>query len=490
MNRSILSLAGATAALVALTGAAVLTGAGDPAAAPVGSAARQPVQRSALVCPAPSASELASTTYTSFTPKGTQPGRQGSAQLLPATGAAGGQAKPLAPLTEPGVPVTAKVDKPDQPALVGTAEGGLAPGWSVQQTTVISAGAGRGVLGTSCVAPDSEFWFPAASTAADRQDFLHLVNPDDMDAVVDIELFGKDGALKATTGDGVSVPSQGSTSILLSTLIAEKAPDLTVHVTVRSGRVGAAVQAADSRLGVDWLPAAADPAGGLVFPGIPSDATSVQLVAYATSQEDADLTVRLASPAGSITPAGHETLHVKSGMTTAVDLGDLTKGEAGSLLLAPTDAHSPAPIVAALRITRGTGAKQEMAFLPATAKIDDRATVADNRTKASTLSLVAPGKEATVKVTTSAATDGGAPVTKTVTVKAGTTLAIEPPQPSSGTGAYAVTVEPVSGGPVYASRMLSLPLNGVPMFTIQPMPDDRGTVVVPKVQPNLSILTD
>lgn len=488
MNRSIISLAGATAALAALTGAAVLTGAGDPAAAPALSAVRQPVQRSALVCPAPSASELASTTYTSFAPKGAQAAQQGTAQLLPATGAAGAKAKPLVPLTEPGVPVAAKVEKPGSPALLGSAEGGLAPGWTVQQTTVVSAGPGRGVLGASCVAPDSEFWFPAASTAADRQDFLHLVNPDDMDAVVDVELFGKDGVLKATTGDGVSVPSQGSTSILLSTLVTEKVPDLAVHVTVRTGRVGAAVQAVDAKLGADWLPAAADPAAGLVFPGIPTDATSVRLVVFAPGQDDADLTVRLASPTGSITPAGHETLHVKSGMTTTVDLGDVTKGEAGSLLLAASGSHAAVPVVGALRITRGTGAKQETAFLPATPKIDERATVADNRVKASTLSLVAPGKEAVVKVTTSAATDGGAPVSKNVTVKAGTTVGFEPPVPSSGKGAFAVTVEPVSGGPVYASRMLSLPSNGIPMFTIQPMPDDRGTVVVPKTRPDLTIL--
>ncbi|MEU3458755.1 DUF5719 family protein [Streptomyces sp. NPDC006733] len=488
MNRSIISLAGATAALAALTGAAVLTGAGDPAAAPVVSAARQPVQRSALVCPAPSASELASTTYTSFTPKGAQAAKQGTAQLLPATGAAGAKAKPLAPLTEPGAPVTAKVDKADGPALIGSADGALAPGWGVQQTTVVSAGPGRGVLGTSCVAPDSEFWFPAASTAADRQDFLHLVNPDDMDAVVDVELFGKDGALKPTTSDGLTVPSQGSASILLSTLVTDKAPDLTVHVTVRSGRVGAAVQATDAKAGADWLPAAADPAAGLVFPGIPADATSVQLVVFAPGQEDADLSVRLASPTGSITPAGHETLHVKSSMTATIDLGDVTKGEAGSLVLAASGAHTAVPVVGALRITRGTGAKQELAFLPATPRIDARATAADNRLKASTLSLVAPVKEAVVKVTTSAATDGGAPVSKNITVKAGTTVALEPPAPSSGKGAFAVTVEPVSGGPVYASRMLSLPLNGIPMFTVQPMPDDRGTVVVPKTRPDLTIL--
>ncbi|HEY3480822.1 MAG TPA: DUF5719 family protein, partial [Streptomyces sp.] len=276
--------------------------------------------------------------------------------------------------------------------------------------------------------------------------------------------------------------------VLLSTLVADKAPDLTVHVVARSGRVGAAVQAVDSKLGSDWLAPAADPATTLVMPGIPADAKSVRLVAYAAGSDDADLTVRLATSTGTITPAGHETLHVKSGMTTAVDLGDVTKGDAGSLVLSSSTVHAPVPVVAALRVTRGNGTKQDMAFLPAIPRIDTRATVADNRAKASTLALTAVGKDATVKVTSSAGTSGGTAVTKTVTVKAGTTLGFQPAPPDGGKGAYAVTVEPVSGGPVYASRMLSLPLNGVPMFTVQPMPDDRGMVEVPQAGSDLTIL--
>jgi hypothetical protein len=261
-----------------------------------------------------------------------------------------------------------------------------------------------------------------------------------------------------------------------------------VHVVARSGRLGAAVQAADARTGLDWLPPAAEPATSLVLPGIPADATDVRLITYADSTDDADLTLRLATSTGLITPAGHETLHVKAGMTTAVDLGDLTKGDAGSLIIGSSDVHKAVPVVAAVRVTRGKGAKQEMAFLPATAPIDARATVADNRAKGSTLSLTATGQDASVKITSSAGSSGGTAATRTVTVKAGVTVALVPPRPSGGAGVYAVTVEPLSGGRVYASRTLALPLNGVPMFTIQPMPDDRGTVAVPQAGPDLRIL--
>ncbi len=68
--------------------------------------------------------------------------------------------------------------------------------------------------------------------------------------------------------------------VLLSTLTDEKQTDVTVHVVVRSGRVGAAVQALDDELGGDWLPASADPSGSLVMPGIPKDATGVRLIAF------------------------------------------------------------------------------------------------------------------------------------------------------------------------------------------------------------------
>ncbi|MGW1895298.1 DUF5719 family protein [Streptomyces sp. NPDC002004] len=493
MNRTTLSLIAAATSLAAVTGFAMLTapdGAKDDSARP---AARLPVERTSLLCPAPSSSDVADTSYTSYTPvsQGTRTG--GTARVLPAdgdrqTGGKGGKqaAKPVLAPKAPGKPVDGSTSNADAPALVGTADGSLAPGWTVQQSTTVAAGAGRGLLGLSCTQPDTDFWFPGVSTAHDRADYVHLTNPDDSAAVVDIELYGKDGALKSDVGDGIQVKPHASVAVLLSTLAGQPQTDLTAHVTVRSGRVGAAVQASDDKLGGDWLPASAEPAGGLVLPGIPKDATSVRLVAFAPGDNDADLKVRLASPTGAITPAGHESLHVKSGMTTSVDLGDVTRGEAGSLLLTPTG--DPAPVVAALEVVRGKGSARDIAFIPATAPVGARATVADNRGKDATLSLVAPSSTGTVKVTASAGTGGGSPVTKTYTVKGGTTTEVRPPVPGGLKGAYALTVEQLSGGPVYGARTLTRPQEGVPMFTVQTLSDDRGTVSVPKAGQDLSVL--
>ncbi|MGV9356840.1 DUF5719 family protein [Streptomyces misionensis] len=502
MNRTTLSLIAGAGALAAVTAFAALAGPSASGAAAPTAAAHLPVERTSLLCPAPSVSDIADTSYTSFTPVTQGAASDGKARLQPAaeesvdgTGGTrqdkgkGGEkttAEPVLTPKAPGTPATGDTSGADAPALIGTADGKFAPGWTVQETTEIAAGTGRGLQGVTCTPADTEFWFPGASTADSRTDYLHLTNPDDSAAVVDVELYGKNGAIKSPLGENLTVKPHTSEPILLSTLTDERQDDVTVHVSVRSGRVGATVQALDGKTGGDWLAAAADPAGSLVLPGIPKDATDVRLIAFTPGDADADLTIRLASPSGLITPAGNETLHVKSGMTTAADLGPVTRGEAGSLVLTPTD--QSVPVVAALQVLRGKGANQEMAFIPATAPVGTRATSADNSAKGTTLALTAPTGTAKVKVTASAGSDGGTAVSKTYTIGSGTTQNVEAPTPSGQGGTYALTVEPLTGAPVYAARTLTATESGIPGFTVQTLPNDRGLVAVPKTDEDLSIL--
>lgn len=492
-HRAPLTLAAVTAALAALTGIASLTAptADGKAAGGKAAAARMPVERSLLVCPAPSSSDIADTTYTAFTPTAAQgaPGAAtGAARLL---GTKDG--KPVLEPKEPGKPVGATASGADAPALTGSAEGSLAPGWTAQLTTKVSVGRARGLLGASCTAPGTDFWFPAVSTAKGREDFVHLTNPDDAAAIVDIKLFGPDGVAKPEGGAGESirVDPRSTTTVSLSTLVpGTPLADATAHVTTRAGRVGASVQVAEEGVGADWLPASTDPARSLVLPGIPADATSVRLVAFVPGEQDADLKLSLATPGGAIKPAGNEQLHVKAGMTAVVDLADLTRGEAGSLVLTPAEAGKAVPVVAAVRVVRGSGAKQELGFVQATGPVGTRATVADNRPEGNTalLSLTAPDTDATVKVTASPGTGGGEPASQEITVKAGTTQALAL-APAGGKGSYALTVETLSGGPVHAARTLSLPHDGIAMFTVQTFSDDHSTVSVPKAAQDLSVLT-
>lgn len=516
MKSTPLSLIAGVVALAAVTGFAALTVPGDEGAAETKAAARLPVERSSLLCPEPSTSDLAETTYTSFTPAGKGGSEAGTAELEPADplpadeeapvdeekgeeGEGKGGAdeakdkapdgKPVVSLKDLGRPATADTSKSGAPALVGTATGKFAPGWTAQQTTMAAAGGARGLLGVSCTAPDTDFWFPGASTGATRQDYVHLTNPDDTAAVADIELYGAEGPLESTAGEGITVPARSSVPMLISTLTGEAAENVTVHVTTRTGRVGAVVSAAEDEVGSDWLAASADPAGTQILPGIPADATSVRLVAFAPGEADADVRIQLLGKTGPLAPAGNATLHIKSQMTASVDLKDVTRGEPGSLRLSPADG-STTPVVAALRVVRGTGAKQEVAFIPATGPVGERASVADNRAKGSVLSLTAPGETAQVKVTASAGSEGGEAAVKTYTVKGGTTVEVTPQVPAGLKGGYALTVETGQGGPVHAARTLTIAEGGVGMFTVQTMPDDGGTVEVPTAEQDLSVLDD
>ena len=234
MNRSTMTLIGVAVALAAVFGVATVT-APKPAAAgtPVSAAAEtKPVQRSTLLCPAPTGTDYDSSTYAAYTPPGTSAGGAGGSAHMTAgtqTDGAGdvigskaaAHPKPIVPLTAPGKPVTAPAGKSTWP-LIGTADGRFAPGWTVQQTTTIAAGAGRGLLGTSCSPASTDFWFPGASTATHRQDYVHLTNPDDTAAVVDIELYDAKGEIKTTGGEGITIPGGSSVPVLLSTLTGDE----------------------------------------------------------------------------------------------------------------------------------------------------------------------------------------------------------------------------------------------------------------------------
>ncbi|MER7757106.1 DUF5719 family protein [Kitasatospora sp. NPDC097643] len=520
-TRTTQSLLAAAAVLAVVFGIAQVRPPAVPAKADQGgSAATAQVERTAVVCPQPLQGLTGSTSLTAYTPPGTggatggagwfsdaaapatppttAPSAPASAAPAPtaaATGSAapgagdkGGADKGGAPsdarltLTKPGTPVTGPAANGDAaPGGGAVATGALAPGFTVTQTTVVTEQRGLGLSGLTCTPAGTGFWFAGASTADNRVDYVSLVNPESSAAVVDIKLYGDKGLIENDAANGLTVAAGSSQAILLSTISKGAVGDLVVHVVVRSGRVGAALHAADGNKGADWVPASADPAATQVLPGLPADTTAARLVVWAPPEDDADLKIQLSGKNGWFTPAGNESIHVKAGMVAAVDLGKVTREEVAGLRLSPSDDKHPTAVVAGLRVDRaGANGKSDAAWLTGSAPVGARATVADNRAGASTLFLTSTGDAATVRVTASAGTGGGTPVSKDVQLPAGGTVAVPAPEPGGLNGSFALTVETVSGGPVVAARMLSLPAKDVPMFTVQALRDDHSTVKVPQ----------
>ncbi|WP_165987234.1 DUF5719 family protein [Streptomyces sp. YIM 98790] len=524
-----LSLLAAAAALVLIGGLGTLGGDGGDTtpAAPAGEAARAPVERTALVCPEPSAVEEATTDYTSYSPAGDGPAGDslpGTAALFPIarytpdTGSGDGDGKdedgkddeegedakdgeeteetaeepapePVVESDEPGTPVAATVKAGKATALAGAAEHRVAPGWTVQQSSVVDTESTRGLLGTACQSPATDFWFAGAATVDTRHDYIHLTNPEDTGTVVDIELYGPEGPVETSIAeDGISLPGRSSVAVRLSTLTGEQHAGLAVHVTARTGRIGAQIETVDEQLGADWLPAVSGGTEGrVVLPGIPPDAKTVRLVAFTPGDADLNLSVQLIGPSGTFTPAGNESIFLRSRLLEAVELADITQGEPGSLLLTP-EGSVTGPVVASLRVTRGDGSKQEMAFVTGTEPVEERASVSGNLLKGTELSLAAPGETVEARVTWSAGSGGGSAVTEEITVPAGTTVAVTPELPEESEGRYAATVERISGGELFASRTLTMERDKIPMFTVQTLPDDRSRVTVPGTGEDIGIL--
>ena len=227
-------------------------------------------------------------------------------------------------------------------------------------------------MGIACTAPDTDFWFPGASTARDRQDYVHLTNPDDPAAVVDLKMYGPNGALKSAAGEAITVPARSSVPVLLSTLTDQRTTDVSAACDARSGRVGAAVQAADDearrRLAARRRRPAAQPS---CCPASRRTPPSVRLVAFAPGRrrrrpEGAARRARRPDHPGRTRDAARQERHDRRRRPR--------RRHQGRARLAGADPgrrqHCRPRWSPALRVTRGKGDKQETAFIPATAPIE------------------------------------------------------------------------------------------------------------------------
>ncbi|MER8188243.1 DUF5719 family protein [Kitasatospora sp. NPDC094015] len=471
------------------------------------------VERTSVVCPQPLQGVTGSTALSLFTPPGAaatggtaalndvtvesagSAGAPAPAPSAPASGDPSGAAAPAADaarltLAKPGAPATGPAANGDlAPGTVAVATGALAPGFTASQVTTVTDPQAIGLSGVGCAPSGTSFWFSGASTLQGRVDYVSLVNAEAGPAVVDLKLYGPKGPIDNDAANGIAVAPGTSDALRLSSL-APGVDDLTVQVRVRSGRVGAGLHAVESGKGADWLQPSVAPAPDVVIPGLPADASATRLVVAAPGQDDADLKVQISGKNGWFTPVDHETLHVKAGMVTAVDLGQVTRGEVGAIRLTPSDPAHPTPVVAGVRVDRAKNGKSDAAWLAGAAPVGTRASLADNRGGGQSQLILTSGgdAEAKVKVTSSAGSGGGNPVSKDLTVPAGATVALDLPDPEGLNGVYGLTVETVSGGPVMAARMLTVPTKDVQMFTIQSLADDHSTVRLPHTEGDPGVL--
>jgi len=484
------ALLAAVLVLAALGVAADLTAGPDVAA--TGSAAvprtlpAAPVAQSDAACPDPAA-DATTATRVSVAAGGSvgngpaAPGRGGRANLATLSG----DDLPL-DITAPGSGSAAA--EADQGPLVARAGGAAAPGMAAGMLTRSTTDAMRGLAGTRCAVPGTDFWFVGSGAVVGQRGRVYLTNPEAAPAVVDLTLYGPDGPIDAPAGRGIPIAA-GAQEVRLLDALAPGVSRFAVHVHALSGRVAAAVR--DQQLdgltprGADWLPAAAPPARRQVVPGVVAGAGERLLQVVAPGDADAIVKLKLVTESGSFAPAGVDVLEVPAGSVAEVDLAGVTEAAAVAVSL---EADVPVTAGVLVRATGSTGQLTDVAYTaagrplrPATPGTVPEARQGTGVT--SSLLLAAPAGDATVQL---AALPPATGAPTQVRVPGGSQVVVDLATVSTAPS-FALTVTPLRGsGPVLAARAVAEAEARGPWLTLELVDPGRYTVRVPRVVADLS----
>lgn len=161
---------------------------------------------------------------------------------------------------------------------------------SGSQSQRVSTETIAGFAAAACVEAAVDGWLVGGASDLGRTTLVLLANPTDVDAVVDLTIFGENGQVDAPGSTGIVVTPRSQTFVSLAGL----APNLTstvVHVESRGGRVTATLQQTVidgiEPGGVDLVPTTALPAPRQVIAGVPIEAgdSSAQIDEHAHGEQ-------------------------------------------------------------------------------------------------------------------------------------------------------------------------------------------------------------
>lgn len=334
------------------------------------SAQQVPPTAAALVCPPAQTGGKSRTSVFAVSP---------SSEL--SRGSAG--ALQLAPLRTATPPVTGRITSAGHPlrrslkAANGadwsvSAAGGLAPGVSAAESSVLSSRRTSGLAMAACGSAANGWWFSAVDTSVGATSKLVLANPTPAVAVVDLALFGPRGRVQPLGARGLAIAARSSRSIELAAL-APGADALTVNVRASRGSVAAAVLTTKlhgiSPVGSDWISPSAAPSTDVVVNPAPRTAGQQRLVLTNTTTREALAHVRVFDVTGTFTPTQLEDVRIEPGAVVVKDLSPITNGGAAGVRVTANVA------VAAALTTAEPGESADFTLSTSSAPITDPAVV-------------------------------------------------------------------------------------------------------------------
>ncbi len=405
----------------------------------------RPVGEAALTCPGPETADAATALLAAASPPADLTRAAGggaiTATALPTSGTAG---RAAGPALDPGVRHrTGSVG--GSAAVLVSADDGLAPGLTAEQTTLVTTGDLRGLTSTPCLAPAVDTWLVGGGGDEGRRGRLVLVNPAATPVQVRVDVLSATGPVPPTPGSAVAVPARSRLVLLLDALAPGVAAPV-VHVHASGGSVAATLH--DTLLtgttprGADDVAPSVAPARRVLVPGLTVNGRALlRLAAPGTAEAVGE--VRLVGPTGVVDPPGGAAVRVPAGGTLDLDLGDLPPGTYGAEVTADV------PVVAGAMVARGgADGPADLAWLASTTplrSLTGLAAVRSTQRWSTTLELTAPRGDAAVDLT--AVDDTGAATTTTLRVPGGTSILTALP------GGQSAWLRPVSrSGEVVAAR--------------------------------------
>jgi hypothetical protein len=384
------------------------------------------------------------------------------------------------------------------PAIRAFGEGSLAPGFVADQWGRDPSGRGRGMASTACAPAASEFWFVGGGAVAGRKTRVLLVNPDDTAASVDVIIHGPDGIVDAPAGRGLIIPSLDRITVQLDVL-APGVNATAFHIIARAGRIGASVddeqRSGLASVGTDWIPQSASPAKKVFIPGIINGIGARVLSIVSTSENDANVSVRVMSSEGTYEPADRNSFTVTAGAVLTVDMAPALPQTPDGALPSTLELTSDQPIVVGMRqFFGGKRVQDETSFSAGAQPFTGPAAVSGLPVRGSIdirLALTAPETDAEVDLVLlpfAGGKDAAQPTSpRRIKVSAGTVRNIKLDAPS-GVNWYTAVITPVPGsGPVLAAHRVRERSRFGDLMTGYPWTPLRVVVAVPSAHQNAGV---
>lgn len=189
---------------------------------------------------------------------------------------------------------------------------------------------GRSFAWLPCPEPQALWWFVGGGAGVNRDSVLTVTNTRTGAAVIDIDVFGASGPVKAPGLHGITVGAGATRTFDLG----QRAPalgDLAVRVVAKRGLVVAtsAERYPLSTVGADrseWLPAQSEPAKVVTIAGLPATPSAAALVVVNPGQVDALATVKVVGATGTFVPTGVGPLRIPPESVKVLPVGALFDG--------------------------------------------------------------------------------------------------------------------------------------------------------------------